>query len=112
MDMVNVALSWGRHWLVTKPKGNNEYPGDRTSNRMKSAARREQHLQHIAYPDQGARPAKPDDAGYPRAVGQRTHPAQPARADQKWSPRQSLIFIVGVSAFLWAAIVWACLHYL
>jgi hypothetical protein len=79
---------------------------------MKSAARRAQHLQHIAYLDEDPRPAKPDEAGYPRTVGHRTHSAQPTRVHQKWSPRQSLIFIVGVSALLWAAIIWACIHYL
>jgi hypothetical protein len=79
---------------------------------MRSAARREQPLQHIAYPDEELRPAKPDEAAYPRALGHRTQFAQPARANQKWSPRQSLMFIVGVSALLWAAIVWASIHYL
>ncbi|HEY8255087.1 MAG TPA: hypothetical protein VIG39_10625 [Rhizomicrobium sp.] len=103
---------WGRHWFVTKPKGNDEHPGDRTTNRMKSAARRAQPLQHMAYPDEELRPAKPDEAAYPRAVRQRTDAAQPARVHQKWSPRQSLMFIVGVSALLWAAIIWACIHYL
>ena len=43
---------------------------------------------------------------------QSAHSAQPARVHHKWSPRQSLIFIIGVSALLWAAIVWACIHYL
>jgi len=79
---------------------------------MKSAARRAQHLQHIAYRDEEPRSAKPDDAGYPRAAGRHIHSAQPARADQKGSPRQTLIFIVGVSAFLWAVIVWASIRYL
>jgi hypothetical protein len=79
---------------------------------MKSAARRAQPLQHDAYLDEKARPAKPDEAGYSRALRHRTRSAQPARVHQKWSPRQSLIFIVASSAFLWAAIIWACLHYL
>ena len=79
---------------------------------MKSAARRAQPLQHIAYPDEELRPAKLDDAEYPRASRHRTHLAQPARTNQKWSPRQSLIFIVGMSALLWAVIVWACIRYL
>ena len=52
-----------------------------------------------------------NDAGY--ALGVRLYRAQSARAaGKKWSPRQSLIFIVGVSALLWAAIIWACIHYL
>ena len=52
-----------------------------------------------------------NDAGY--ALGLRSSPAYSARAaGKKWSPRQTLIFIAGVSAFLWAVIVWACLHYL
>ncbi len=54
-----------------------------------------------------------NDAGY--APGLRlTHasPARSDRADRKWSPRQTLIFIVGASTLLWAAILWVCLHYL
>jgi hypothetical protein len=66
----------------------------------------------MAYPDEGAGPAKPHEAGYPRALRHRAQSAQPARANQKWSRRRSLMFIVGVSALLWAAIIWACIHYL
>jgi hypothetical protein len=54
-----------------------------------------------------------NDAGY--AVGMRLYRASSVRADhadKKWSARQTLTFIVGVSALLWAAIIWACLHYL
>lgn len=80
---------------------------------MKSAVRRAQHPQHFAYPDEGARPARPDDAGYhPRAPKHRAHSAQPAGSDQKWAPRQTMLFIVGASVFLWAAIVWVSVHYL
>jgi hypothetical protein len=79
---------------------------------MKSAARREQHHQHMAYLGDETRPARPDDVGYPRAFAHRTHPAQPVRSKQKWSPRQTLLFIVGVSAFLWAALIWVSLRYL
>ena len=52
-----------------------------------------------------------NDAGY--ALGLRLYRAQSARtADTKWSPRQSLIFIIGASVLLWAVIIWACIHYL
>jgi len=76
---------------------------------MKSAARRAQHPQHNAYLDEQPRPARPDDAVTSRALGHRTHSVQP---NQKWSPRRTLLFIVGASVFLWAAIVWVSIHYL
>ena len=62
---------------------------------------------------QNADSMRGNDAGY--AVGVRLDRAYPVRADQankRWSPRRTLIFIVATSAFLWAAIIWACLHYL
>jgi hypothetical protein len=76
---------------------------------MKSAARRAQHSQHFAYLDEEPRPAKPDDALYPRALKHRTDSVQP---NQKWSPRQTLLFIVGASVLLWTAIFWVSIHYL
>jgi hypothetical protein len=54
-----------------------------------------------------------NDAGY--APGLRlphAYSARAERADRKWSPRQTLIFIVGTSAFLWTAIIWVGAHYL
>jgi hypothetical protein len=54
-----------------------------------------------------------NDAGY--ALGLRLDRAYSARAVQpnkRWSPRQTLIFIVGSSVLLWAVIIWACIHYL
>jgi len=60
---------------------------------------------------QNAGSMRGNDAGY--APGLAVYRAHSARAaDTKWSPRQSLIFIIGVSVFLWAAIIWACIHYL
>ena len=62
---------------------------------------------------QNAESMRGNDAGY--ALGVRLDRACSVRAGQankKWSPRRTLIFIVASSAFLWAAIIWACLHYL
>jgi hypothetical protein len=54
-----------------------------------------------------------NDAGYALGVRpDRAYSVRAAQADRKWSPRRTLIFIVAASAFLWAAIIWACLHYL
>ena len=52
-----------------------------------------------------------NDAGYaPGLRLGRAYSVRAAQADKKWSPWQTLIFIVGTSACLWAAILWACLH--
>ena len=62
---------------------------------------------------QNADSMRGNDAGYAIGVGlDRAYSARAIQADKKWSPRQTLIFIVGASAVLWAAIIWACLHYL
>jgi hypothetical protein len=82
MDMVNTAL-WGRLGFLS---------GSRIQN---------------------ADSMRGNDAGY--ALGVRPHRAYSVRAGQankKWSPRRTLIFIVATSVLLWAAIIWACLHYL
>jgi hypothetical protein len=83
MDMVNEAL-WGRFGFAGLVAGR------RNADSMRS-----------------------DDAGY--ALGlrlDRAYLARPVRSNKSWSPRQSLMFIVGTSAFLWAVIIWACIHYL
>jgi hypothetical protein len=79
---------------------------------MKSAARREQHHQHTAYLGEEARPAILDDTNRRRAFAPQAEAARSVRSDQKWSSRQTLLFIIGVSAFLWAALIWVSLRYL
>jgi hypothetical protein len=62
---------------------------------------------------QNADSMRGNDAGYALGVRlDRTYSARATQADKRWSPRRTLIFIVATSAFLWAAIIWACLHYL
>jgi len=62
---------------------------------------------------QNADSMRGNDAGYALGVRpRRAYSARAGQANKKWSPRRTLIFIVVSSAFLWAAIIWACLHYL
>jgi hypothetical protein len=64
---------------------------------------------------QNADSMRGNDAGYALGVRlDRAYSARAAQADRKWSLRRTLIFIfiVAASAFLWAAIIWACLNYL
>lgn len=54
-----------------------------------------------------------NDAGYALGVRlDRAYCVRATRADPKWSARRTLMFIIASSALLWAAIIWACLHYL
>jgi hypothetical protein len=54
-----------------------------------------------------------NDAGYALGVRlDRAYSVRDAQPNKKWSPRRTLIFVVAASAVLWAAIIWACLHYL
>jgi hypothetical protein len=56
---------------------------------------------------------KGNDAGYALGVRlDRAYATRSVQSNKRWSPRRTLIFIVAASAFLWAAIIWACLHYL
>jgi hypothetical protein len=49
---------------------------------------------------------------WPLADSARPNPASASRFDKKWSPRRTLVFIVGVSVTLWAAIICLCAQYL
>jgi len=61
----------------------------------------------------GADPVRSNDAGVALGLSlPRAYPVRAERADRKWSPRQTLIFIAGISALSWAAIIWASIRYL